>query len=1257
MANTSWSGDDETRKLPDPVGEGSSGARKPKLQVFTGMATTMRPKALAQPWQGDGVTRPPSSSTTLDDPAAQPTPLPATGKTTRITALLSAEGRRGPLSGAVWPDYEIGNLLGQGGMGAVYRARQISVDRLVALKVLPAHLASDADLRRRFEIEARASSTLASPHIVQVYHAGIHDGQLFFAMEFVGGQSLSELAKARRAAGTWFALTETLGYVAQLAEALRVAGAAGVVHRDIKPANCMVDAQGQLKLADFGIAKILGEDGGTLTGTAMGTPSYLSPEQARGEAVDQRADLYSLGIMLYELATGRLPYAGGSPDALIYQHAFTEPPLPRSINKDISADLQAVILKLIQKAPEARYPDAIALLTDIGRITGGMAPEVAVFVGRKLGTGADAALARIGGWRRRALWAAAAVVVSAAALGGGWWWWDARKLSLDEATRLRGELAVLDSQKTVPDGVDDNLARLASLAGSDDSDVIRWRADLARVQALQGGLRRFVALADPGHAAVQEAGTALAAYERETGGGDGLVRQARQRLETLAAEREALRRQLVELDTTDVVASARVAALGGALERYVHLSPDREADALRWGESLKRAQATVAELRSGLAGLDRSPPAPTALAAMASRLTRLRGLAGGEDAEVVRWQRQLDAARVQQDGLRASLNRLDGGTLPSAELVEATSVDLAAWQALAGTDDPELARWRGRLTAAHERRERLAAELEVVCATPIAADQLDAVARDIEEYRRLAGANETAGRLWDQAIALARDRNAKLLEVLAQLEPRPELTLEEQRLAREALAGLRSVGALEPAIEERWRQRLARDEFRLTSLASSLAVLDHQGEPPAQAGEWLQRYERLTGAGDPKAKAWRASLDRIAALRAQLAPLDQAMPVPAGAAAAADELATLIGAGDPRLTVWRGKLSRCAALVGELAAIDRQAPPPADAIERLAVYEREVGREAPEARRWRARLERIAGLAARLITLQDRLLPDPAAGGEITALAALVGEAPAVVQARRRLAELAGPPRPSWAVDDGLDERGRWGEAALLGQRLRLRWVPPATVLLGSPADEAGRDGDETLVQVPLTRGFWLADGEVTQAQWLAWMGSSPAWFTGTDRPLERVSWHQAAACCARLAEAGGAVVRLPSEVEWELACRAGTAGAYANGTLELAAVFDRPADAGTEAVRRRQPNALGLMDMHGNVWEWCADAYAPYPGRPAPDHRVDSGPKRVVRGGSWKDAAERLRSANRQGLDPGVQSACVGFRIAITQELWEGVR
>jgi len=1253
-----WSGEDETRQLGEPVGQGSSSSRRPKLQIFTGMATT-RPKA-SGPWHGEAETRVRADASTAADPAAPATPAPAThttGRTTRIGALLSVDGRRGPLSGAVWPDYELGDLLGQGGMGAVYRARQISVDRLVALKVLPAHLAGDADLRRRFEIEARASSTLASPHIVQVYHAGIHDNQLYFAMELVPGQSLAELAKAKRAAGTRFALTETLGYVAQLAEALRVAGAAGVVHRDIKPGNCMIDAQGQLKLADFGNAKILDEDGGTLTGTAMGTPSYLSPEQARGEEIDPRADLYSLGIMLYELATGRLPYIGRSPDALIYQHAYTEPPLPRSLNKDISGDLQAVILKLIQKAPEARYPDAKALLTDLGRITGGMAPEVAVFVGRKLGTGADAALARIGGWRRRAWIAAAAVMVSTAALGGGWWWWDARKVSLDEAARLRGGLAVLDRQEPVPTGAGDALAHLARLAGDGDADVLRWRTDLARVQQLQDGLQRFAALAEPGHAEQQETVTVLAAYERETGGGDGLARQVRQRLDETTAEREALRRQLAELDGADVVPAARATALAGPLARHRRLTPKGDADAARWGEALRRADATVAELRAGLAPLDRVPPSPTALGAVAGRLDRLRLLAGSEDADVLRWQRIVEAARSRQGALQTSLARLADGPLPGAELVAATAADLAAWRALAEPSDPELARWHARLSAAGQNRARLGAELEAVCAEPIAADRLDAVGREVDEYRRLAGTGDAAGRLWVSAVAAARDRLEGQRAVLTQLEQGRELSVEEQRLARAALDGLRAAGALDQAVDERWRQRLMRDESQLTLLAGNLAVLEQPVDPPAQAADWLRRYERLAGADDAKARQWRLRLDRIGALRSRLAPLDQQLPVPSTAAADAESLQALVGASDPRLTVWRGKLACCAAMSVALAALDRQAQPAADAAAQLTAYEREVGREAPDARRWRARVERIAALELRLSGLRERLLPDPAAVGAIAGLAELVGETSAVLAARRRLAELTGPPRPAWAEADGIDERGRWAEALLRGQRVRLRWIPPATVRLGSPPDEPGRDSDETPVQVELTRGFWLADGETTQAQWSAWMGGTPSWFPGVDRPVERVSWSDAVACCTRLGEAVGAPLRLPSEAEWEHACRAGTASAYASGTLERAAVYARPADTGTDVVSRRQPNALGLMDMHGNVWEWCADAYAPYPGQPATDHRVDSGAKRVVRGGSWKDAPERLRSANRQGLDPAVQSACVGFRIAIAQEPWEGIR
>ena len=1243
--DTGWSGDNETR----PVGEGSSGTHRSKPRIFTDMATTQLPKPVTR-WTGEGETRPGDVLTSTDVPTAQPTSMPSTGtigRTTRITALMSAGGRRGPLSGAVWPDYELGDLLGQGGMGAVYRARQISVDRLVALKVLPAHLANDADLRRRFEIEARASSTLASPHIVQVYHAGIHDNQLYFAMEFVAGQSLAELAKARRAAGTWFALTETLGYVAQLTEALRVAGAAGVVHRDIKPANCMVDAEGQLKLADFGLAKILGEDGGTLTGTAMGTPSYLSPEQARGgEEIDQRADLYSLGILLYELACGRLPYTGGSPDALIYQHAFTEPPLPRSLNKDISADLQAVILKLIQKDPAVRYADARALLTDLGRITGGMAPEVAVFVGRKLGTGADAALARIGGWRRRAWIAAAAVIASAGVLGAGWWWHDVRKT---EEQQLRGTLVLLDQHQPVPDGAAAALVRLASVVGERDRDVVRWRETLQRIQGLEGELKR---LASSDRLDIPGAETVLAALEREIGSDSPLARQQRERLAAAHLDLAALRRELAALDQVDTAPAALTTTMQPRLERFLRLAPPGDADGVRWGLAIERSATAIAGLRQRLAVLDGPRQAPTDLPALGNDLARLRELAGAEDVAAERLRRRLGEAEARVAAWRASLARLAGSEPPDAVTVAATAGDLAAWAEAAGEDDPELRRWRAAVAASAAQRQRLAGELTGLGETTIPAARLPATDATITAYRRLAGLDDADGQRWAEQVTAARDRLEVWRHELATLDAKPQLTREDQELARAALTGLRSVAALDQEVDERWRQRLARDAARIETLRSGLAILDQVASPPAGAAKDLDEYGRLVGADDTKAIAWRTRLAQISALRDRLGTLGKQLPLPADAKKDLATLSGLIGSGDPQLTLWRGKFERCDVLVRELADLDRAQPPRDDASARLDAYQREVGPDAPDLRRWRAKLERITVLRKRLDGLDARLLPDPGATEACAALALLI-DAEAVAPKLRRLAELAGPSRPAWAVEDGKDAAGRWAAVDLDGLRLRLRWIPCGTVRLGCPpTEEAGREADEAPVLVTLTRGFWLAERECSQAAWRALMGTSPALHHGDDLPVERVSWDQAGAWCAALATRLGTAVRLPSEAEWEHAARAGFPAAIwigpqgAISASEIARVAVHAADAPLPT-GSRLPNPLGLFDLQGSVWEWCQDGYAPYPVRPATDH-LGSGPLKVIRGGSWGDGPADLCLANRHRVEASMRSPYLGFRVVV---------
>jgi eukaryotic-like serine/threonine-protein kinase len=285
----------------------------------------------------------------------------------------------GALVGATWGDFVLGELLGRGGMGAVYRARQVSLDRAVAIKVLPPEVAERSDLRERFLREARAIAQVASPHIVQVFHAGTHQGWHFYAMELVEGPDLG-----RRLRDGWKPDVATARQlVLQAARGLATAGRWNIVHRDIKPGNMLITAEGTLKLTDFGLVRRAGEEQLTVSGQVMGTAGYLSPEQALGKPCDARTDLYALGVVFYELLAGRLPFVSESSTGVIYQHVH-EAAIPVQQHNPLVDDASAAICaRLMAKAPEERYQTASALIEDLEAVEAGRAPRHTTVFRRK----------------------------------------------------------------------------------------------------------------------------------------------------------------------------------------------------------------------------------------------------------------------------------------------------------------------------------------------------------------------------------------------------------------------------------------------------------------------------------------------------------------------------------------------------------------------------------------------------------------------------------------------------------------------------------------------------------------------------------------------------------------------------------------------------------------------------------------------------------------------------------------------------------
>jgi hypothetical protein len=286
-------------------------------------------------------------------------------------------------------NYEILAKIGQGGMGAVFKARQVSMDRIVALKVLPPRLAQDESFVQRFLREAKSAGQCSHANLIGVYDFGEVDGCYFFSMEFVDGPNLRDFVTEHGPLGESVAIE----YMIKVAQALEVAHRKGIVHRDVKPDNILVGSNGEPKLADLGLAKPMDGDADiTLGGKSIGTPAYMSPEQARGDAVDGRADLYCLGSTFWYLLTGEPLFQASTSAAVLVKQVTETPRSIRQVRPEISVSLEAILDRLLQKDPARRYPDAESLIRALAPLNQGGAGRTPMVRSR--------AVAAVGGPRR-----------------------------------------------------------------------------------------------------------------------------------------------------------------------------------------------------------------------------------------------------------------------------------------------------------------------------------------------------------------------------------------------------------------------------------------------------------------------------------------------------------------------------------------------------------------------------------------------------------------------------------------------------------------------------------------------------------------------------------------------------------------------------------------------------------------------------------------------------------------------------------------
>ncbi|MFT7662676.1 MAG: sulfatase modifying factor 1 [Planctomycetota bacterium] len=1099
------------------------------------------------------------------------------------------------------PPCAIRGPIGRGGMGVVYRGQHIDFNIDVAVKCLdPALAKSNPSFIERFQQEARSAAQINHQNVVRVFTIGEAHGLHYLVMEYVEGETANERVRRKGPLD----ISEALQIALNATRGLASAHKAGLVHRDVKPDNILISPSGEVKLADLGLAKSAAAEGGmTHTGTVLGTPKYMPLEQWRSaKAAGPPADVYSMGATLWFLLVGRDAIKGGAPLEVLERVSNEAFPDLAQARPDVPAEIVEIVQRCTQKLPEDRFASAVELVEALEAVT--LANKTSLV---DAGCGSQViAKTLVSPPPQKTLTELrvrfgngeeSETAESSSKTSGIW------KLAV--ATLVIASIAFglwwKDQQSEEPSPVPGSEIVTPNEKGQ--PGILDPTAGDEEEQAEAGKTEPEPEVPDSDQ---------VAEPDPVPSGPDVSIEGPLATEVWFAAdtERGFLDKALLAYDQDLIRVRSEASSSTGRIQADAQTK-------LRLHE--QRISPAIETFRSGRS-------VATARATLNRFEDQARGRSNWRGASAKTAQTKLEEAREVLEGARSELNT-NAGVLSALTAWEAQS---SKYQGL-GTDLD----W----TALNWSR----AELDLA----------------LTEKTKIADTDLAEGHFRNASIAyrelarIAQQSEATLIQVGKLIASRADFRKARTELATLNLESLDAISKFAPELIEAREfgengqstecyRALARMTDELNSRVKSM-------RPYAKAEQnWQSTWETWLDLSRPAGSA---------VMTSQAASFGSEIK---GAQSSRESALEDLEVGTPAaLTAGVEKLrSATTTLNAAVNKLDNQPPSLQTATPSSGPF---LLSDQPT-----VRLVFDEALSAASIAGQSLSITGKIAEGRLS-LSGAMSELPWKVTdlfgnskegiLRVSLTKERAP--SGWnAVGQSVGEDG-WFETVVDPKSgIVFKLIPSGTFLMGSPESEESRGSDETQHWVKITKPFYMAETETTQEQWRKVMGTSPSHFSGSNRPVEQVSWTEAKEFCEKI---GGV---LPTESQWEYACRAGTStpfsfgatistsqanynGNYTYGSGEKGSYREKTTD-----VRSFSANGWGLFDMHGNVWEWCSDGFGDYPSgsrsSPARDPKgSSSASSRMLRGGCWYYDPRYLRAAYRGYSGPGGGNYFLGFRVS----------